>query len=265
MAKPRTRRGSPRRAASAEGSRRLRSTSTRSNGAPRDPPPRRAVPAPGARSGPYGRQVPSRQRSGPWSRGCARPDRRPAGWRRRSRRPPGRCRLGGSKASSRRKLRALPCAAGDDDRAAHSAWRQALRDHQAQAAAAEQARRIGVGLREGREQPAQRRRRDAGAGILDLDRQTPTRPRAPQPGRPAASHGPPSVNLSALPIRLSSTWRRRPGSTRAEPGAPGRSSQRNSIRRCAWRGLDLQPQPVEEGGGSRRRPAPAPAGPRRSG
>ena len=95
----------------------------------------------------------------------------------------------------------------DADRAAHRDD-DLLADCKAEAGAAEAAVDAGIDLREFAEQFLARFRRDADAGVPDLE---------PQPrllalalsdeGR--ASRSPRSVNLTALPSRLMRTWRSR--------------------------------------------------------
>ncbi len=127
------------------------------------------------------------------------------------------------------------------------AARQALRDHQAEAAAAEQTRRLGARLDEGGEQPAQCRGRDARTAVLDLEhqpdparrRRAGSRAHGDVAGRGELDRVADQVDQDlAQPARIQADSGRRAGQKLAAEGEPALARPR----------LELQAQPVEEGG-----------------
>ena len=183
---------SQRRAASGRGSREARSTSTMSNGRATIAPPRPGVPAPAARCGRSGRQDPSPPRSRPWLaalRATGSTTSRLAPGDRGERRPPSD--WGAAKARSRRKRVPRPSRLATPIVPPMAAVRRCaiispspLPPNRRGVSASACAKAVNSRRRAAR--------RDAGAGILDLESNSPTRPRARGPGRPAASHGLPS-------------------------------------------------------------------------
>ena len=159
-----------------------------------------------------------RRRSGGW-------------WRCRRRRGPGsRARLATSGAGRRRRRGsvrrrtgrssrkvlpspAMPVLVGGQ-RAAHRLGEPAA-DREAEARPAVPPRDRRVGLAERLEQPVHPVRRDADAGVADLDRRSSTGPRrrASAPASPStdSTTSPCSVNLTAFDSRLRTIWRSRPG------------------------------------------------------
>ena len=157
----------------------------------------------------------------------------------------------------------LPGPAGHRDRAAHR-HRQSLRDHQAETAAAEQPRSIRLGLGERTEQPLQRRRRDADAGILHLDRQPKTAGRRStgcDPQQDVAGRR----ELERIADQVEQHL--------AQPSGVDADLPRGAVLQLAAKldlsgagaRLDLQAQTGRGTRPDRRRPVPAPAGPRRPG
>ena len=120
----------------------------------------------------------------------------------------------------------LPCAgrALDADLAAHQ-LDELLRDGQAEPGAAVAARGRAVGLGERLEQP---RRCASGAMPMpvsrDLEAHAARARRCRSSTRAATTTSPRSVNLTALPTRLISTWRSRPGSPRSAAGTSRRDA-----------------------------------------
>ncbi len=177
--------------------------------------------------------------------GCAR--RRPRGRRPRRRRrssAPGSCR---SNLAVNQKVDPAPGSLSTPISPAHQ-LDQALGDGQAEAGAAEAAGRGGVGLRERLEQRVGLLRRECRCRCrAPRTAASPRRP-TPRPARRVTATSPRSVNLTALPSRLMSTWRSRPGSPRSADGTSGSTSavssrplacglQRRAGRRCPRRSL----------------------------
>ena len=137
------------------------------------------------------------------------------------------------------------------------------RDGQAEAGAAEAARHRAVGLVERLEQAVQRVRRDADAGVGDLDAHR-RRRRPPLPRVDSRSVTPPrSVNLTALPSRLISTCRSRCGSpSMGGSGTRGRSARRPGP--CASPPARRSPAPARARRPARRGRSPGAACPPRS-
>ena len=105
---------------------------------------------------------------------------------------------------------------------------QRRRDGKSEAGAAELARRRSVGLAEGFEDRVLVFRRDADPGVGDGESQHSGLGCIGRRGLMATSTWPRSVNLMALPTRLTRIWRRRSGSPTRAAGTAGSISTSSS-------------------------------------